>query len=238
MCASSCLFCFSNEPPSDGDWRNPNDSRKKYYAVNSNRREFNVTLDKACDAQPCCCMASFFCYPIGLAVVRQQVLNHTGGTYQCCQGYTPPGFPQGPCSPDGCERNCCTSSCPTCCNLCEAFCCPGCHSFSTRFVMMDEHDLVLSPIDFQIFRCQACIQQVACICEILACFDPQFRDLAQCIDCLADLAWTAQCACMVAQIYNEIKYQESLRSGTAAVATPIAPTGEKSPLVGQNMDRE
>jgi len=241
-----CWKCFSSEPITDDEWngrkRSPNepdDPRKKYYDMLSGRTEFQTPMDQACCAEPCCCMISCVCFPCAISVIRQEVLDHTGGDYSCCQGYAPPGVPGGA---ESCERNCGTSSCPGCCMFTEAFCCPGASISATRFVLMDHHNLSVSPVDIQIMRFNNCLMWTACICDIMAFFNPDLRDLAHCIQLTADCVFTSTASCMVAQARHEMKYQNSGGSGAppVAVATPVdapAAPGEESPLVGKSMDR-
>ena len=70
------------------------------------------------------------------------------------------------------------------------------------------------------------MQLLACVCNILACFVPELRDAAQCIQCIADLVFYTTAGCMFAQInyeWNERKKEGTLGGGGAVVQAYAAP---------------
>ena len=52
-----------------------------------------------------------------------------------------------------------------------------------------------------------CLQMLACVCHILALFDPNFRDLAGLIDCIADSVFMTVMGCMNAQVALELNHR-------------------------------
>ena len=70
--------------------------------------------------------------------------------------------------------------------------------------------------------------------DILAIFDKSFRDLAHCVDCVADCAFHITAGCMIAQTNAELNYRAMHNAGMAQplVAAPAATpaTGGKGGL--------
>ena len=69
--------------------------------------------------------------------------------------------------------------------------------------VMDKFTLASDPCDRRIIRFNNFMQLLACVCNILACFIPELRDAAQCIQCIADLVFYTTAGCMFAQINYE-----------------------------------
>jgi len=138
--------------------------------------------------------------------LRRRVLNMDMTKYSCCQGYF----------------NCCClkagemgeQSCPECCLCCEVVFCPSCAVSATRMYVMDAKGLQSDPCDRRLIRCNNCLQLLACVCDILAIFCAQFRELAQLIRCVADITYCTIQACFQAQVDLEI------RDGSMAGAAP------------------
>ena len=112
--------------------------------------------------------------------------------YVCCQGYI----------------NCCCfkagslgeSSCPDLCLCLEAFLCNGCAVSASRLYVMDKYQLSSDPCDYRIIRFNNCIQLLACICDILAIFFEDLRQIACILDRIADLVYHTVSGCMTAQV--------------------------------------
>jgi hypothetical protein len=147
-------------------------------------------------------------FPCAQMSLRYKALNHLSpGSgwehYICCQGYFPPCL----CFQPG---HCGEKEMPRTCMLCESYCCPGFAMSASRFVVMDHYSLQSDPCDNRLIRANNCIQCLACICHIAAVFDKNLRELAQIIDCIADLVFWSTAGCMTAQVAYEIKYREAL----------------------------
>ncbi|KAH8046404.1 hypothetical protein JL722_13733 [Aureococcus anophagefferens] len=85
--------------------------------------------------------------------------------------------------------------------------------------MMEQYHFMAGP---RLIRFNNCIQVLSCICHVLAIFKPQFRDLAQIIDLIADIVFFSAAGCMTAQVDYEINYRESLGESQGARAGPWA----------------
>ncbi|KAJ1445599.1 hypothetical protein M885DRAFT_473383 [Pelagophyceae sp. CCMP2097] len=167
-------------------------------------REFADGLTSMpCMQCPVCCV-SCFCLPCMNCYMRYQVLGRSLENYECCQGYM-----NGVCCFDsGFSRG------SGCCLIVEAYCCAGLSVSSTRMYTMNLYDLRTDPCDERLIACSNCLTCLSIICNILAAVSPQFDDLAQIIDCLADVLFYSVAGCMHAQVYNELqKRQFSVQPG-------------------------
>lgn len=175
----------------------------------NNPNEFSVGLKDACCKEPCCCMASSLCSAFGCTAcyMRKQVLeNYHNGVqdFVCFQGYL------GPC--------CCLDPATFCPGsmagiLLEGCCCNMISLSIARMHMMDSKNIRPDPMDYQIIAFANCMQLLSCICDIAACFDDSFREVAMLIDLIADLVMCSVAGCMGAQIHHEIKLDKT--AGTA-----------------------
>lgn len=100
---------------------------------------------------------------------------------------------------------------------------------------MEKYDLKSDPCDYRIIRINNCLQVLACVCNILAIFIGQLREIAKIINYLADIFYHCVSGCMTAQVAWEVDYQNSVgnfdgqknggqpvTSGGEVVGTPIA----------------
>lgn len=71
--------------------------------------------------------------------------------------------------------------------------------------LMDARQLHPDPVDYQLIAFSNACQILTCFCDILAACDENFRDLADLIDCIADLITFSVTGCMGAQIEHELK---------------------------------
>ena len=112
--------------------------------------------------------------------------------YVCCQGYV----------------NCCCfkagslgeESCPDICLCLEACLCNGCAVSASRLYVMDKYNLTSDPCDYRIIRFSNFIQLLACVCNILAIFIDELRQIAWILDRFADLVYHIVSGCMTAQV--------------------------------------
>ncbi|KAJ1449360.1 hypothetical protein M885DRAFT_535977 [Pelagophyceae sp. CCMP2097] len=178
---------------------------------------------------PCCCLLggcpfSFLCTTMHM---RYKVLNHVApgsewDNYVCCQGYAPACC----CFAPG---KCCEKELPRTCMCCEAWCCAGFAVSSSRFVLMDQYSFVADECDNRLVRFNNCIQILSCICHVAAMFNKDMRDLAQIVDCIADVVFLSTAGCMNAQINYEIDYREKLGSPNQLSGQPPLATVVSAP---------
>ena len=98
--------------------------------------------------------------------------------------------------------------------------------------VMDKFNLASDPCDRRIIRFNNFMQLLACVCNILACFIPELRDAAQCIQCIADLVFYTTAGCMFAQInyeWNERKKEGTLGGGSVT-AQPVQAYAAPQPV--------
>jgi len=161
-------------------------------------KEIGCCLIGACPLTWCCVQYT----------MRYRVLNHVypgseWNNYLCTQGYCPACCCWNP-------GNMGEKSCPQLCMCCESICCPGMAISATRFLMMENYRLTPDACDNRLIRFSNCMQCIACICHILACFISQLREAARIMDCIADCVFFSTAGCMVAQVQHEITYRDAL----------------------------
>jgi hypothetical protein len=71
---------------------------------------------------------------------------------------------------------------------------------------MDTRDIMPDPCDNRIIRFNNCMQLLSCVCHMIACIMPEFRDLADLVDCIADMVFLTTQACMTAQTDYELTH--------------------------------
>lgn len=117
-----------------------------------------------------------------------------------------------------------------CCLACEGLCCSSCAVSSTRFYVMDKFDLASDPCDRRIIRFNNFMQLLACVCEILAIFDPSFRDCAQIIRFIADIVYLITASCMNAQVHFELTEREKSGEAAPALGGQVAAPKPQAPI--------
>lgn len=152
--------------------------------------------------------ASYCCYPCLNFKLRQDAIEDMNN-YICCQGYANfMCFKAGSVGDQGSSLCLCIESC----------CCAGLASSSTRQFVMDKYDLASDPCDRKIIMCSNVLQMLACVCHVLAMFAPEFRDLASCVDCIADTVFLTVMGCMNAQVDLELKQR---KGGVTPAGGPV-----------------
>mmetsp|Transcript_34533 Transcript_34533/g.65973 ORF Transcript_34533/g.65973 Transcript_34533/m.65973 type:complete len:198 (-) Transcript_34533:12-605(-) len=143
---------------------------------------------KPCETYaPCWCLASVVCPCCMSYNMRYRALYNRMDNYQCCAGYMP------------CSGHCGESSAPEVCLALETVCCFSQSVLSTRFLLQDDLRIQNSKCDNCLMAFAFCLQQLSCICDIIAMFDRSFEDAANLIDLISDLVFCSMCACMQAQ---------------------------------------
>jgi hypothetical protein len=194
--------CFSANPPAKADGKGTKAGvGNAMLEKQSNPNEFAVGLKNACCKDPCACCCSALFMPCGFSACyfRYKVLDRFGNgvqDYVCCQGYIPKM-----CCVDW--PNCCQgSACGLCCEGC---CCPMLGLSIARLHLMDAKQLRPDPMDYKIIAFSNFCQLLSCFCNLAAMCCSGLDDLAQLIDCIADIITGIVAGCMGAQINYELK---------------------------------
>ncbi|KAK9749428.1 hypothetical protein RND81_02G124800 [Saponaria officinalis] len=158
---------------------------------------------------PYYCFA-FWCGPCASYLLRRRALYGNMTRYQCCGGYMP------------CSGKCGEQKCPEFCLLTEILCCFANSVASTRFILQDEFNIQTTQCDNCIIGFMFCLQQLACICSLVACItgDDGLNDLAQCLNCLSDSVLCTVCACMQTQHKIEMDKRDGIFSSVAVMGVP------------------
>ncbi|KAJ8900515.1 hypothetical protein K2173_025292 [Erythroxylum novogranatense] len=137
---------------------------------------------------PYCCF-SMFCGPCSSYLLRKRALYNDMSRYVCCAGYCP------------CSGSCGEKNCPEFCLCTEVFCCFSNSVASTRFLLQDEFNIQTTKCDNCIIGFMFCLQQLACICSIVACITgiDDLEELAMLLNRLADMVFCTVCACIQTQ---------------------------------------
>ena len=85
-------------------------------------------------------------------------------------------------------------------------CCFAQSVASTRWLLQDRLAIRNTQCDNCIIGTMVCLQYLDCLCSIAACLtDNELIDqMAECVDCLADVTWCTVCACMQTQARYEM----------------------------------
>ncbi|KAJ6972373.1 hypothetical protein NC653_032833 [Populus alba x Populus x berolinensis] len=143
-------------------------------------------------------------------MLRKRALYNDMSRYVCCAGYLP------------CSGKCGESKCPELCLGTEVVCC-FCNSVaSTRFLLQDEFNIQTTQCDNCIIGFMFCLQQLACICSLVACItgNDEIGDLAQMLSCLSDLVYCSVCACIQTQHKVEMDKRDGKFGPQPAMAVP------------------
>jgi len=181
-----CLLCF-DDSPIDGDPRAGYQRQWQIGMMDAPTKNFgNFCFSFCC---PHC--AQYF--------LREKALEGDWTRYKCCQGYFDACcFKAGSVGDEGNQ----------CCMVLEACCCLSCAVSASRMLVMDSRNIMPDPCDNRIIRFNNCIQLLSCICDIVACFVPEMRDLANLIDFIADCVFLTTQACMTAQTDFEMNWEK------------------------------
>jgi len=173
--------------------------------------------------QPVCCLT--YCFPCCSAYyTRYKALDGDLTRYVCCQGYS-----DCMCFKAG---QCYEQSCPAFCLGVESCCCVGPGMSSSREFVMDQYSLRPDACDNRIIRLTNCLQVLSCVCDILAIFMSQLRDLAHLIHSVAQIVFYTTLGCMAAQV----NYELDSRKGEMGDAYTSIPTGDLIPELDRESD--
>ncbi|KAJ6400614.1 hypothetical protein OIU84_016123 [Salix udensis] len=174
------------------------------------RNVWHTNLLSTISADTPYCLFSLFCGPCVSYMLRKRALYNDMSRYVCCAGYLP------------CSGKCGESKCPELCLCTEVVCC-FCNSVaSTRFLLQDEFNIQTTQCDNCIIGFMFCLQQLACICSLVACItgNDEIGDLAQMLTCLSDLVYCTVCACIQTQHKVEMDKRDGKLGPQPAMAVP------------------
>ena len=192
---------------------------------------WKLRMGDACHKRLCafsygCCLPCCAVCDTRLATLRT-INNSESGLphYECFQGY----------------YLYCESCCRPCrdmskgslfCLTCESFCCPSFSISATRMLIQDAYHIRSDPCDNRILRFNNCVQCLACVCDILAIFNKDFRGCSQLLDCVACTVWHSVLGCMTGQIFEELEYRDQ-KNTTTTVAVEEGEASVKTPLMNE-----
>ncbi|XP_065864204.1 uncharacterized protein [Euphorbia lathyris] len=158
---------------------------------------------------PFCCF-SLICGPCASYMMRKRALYDDMSRYVCCAGYVP------------CSGKCGERNCPEVCLCTEVFCCFANSVASTRFLLQDEFNIQTTQCDNCIIGFMICLQQLACICSLIACItgSDEIADLADMLTCLSDLAFCSVCPCIQTQHKVEMDKRDGKFGPHPVMAVP------------------
>eukprot|EP01025_Chloroclados_australasicus_P029068 TRINITY_DN2890_c0_g1_i1.p1 TRINITY_DN2890_c0_g1~~TRINITY_DN2890_c0_g1_i1.p1 ORF type:complete len:257 (-),score=13.81 TRINITY_DN2890_c0_g1_i1:502-1272(-) len=186
------------------------------------RNTWKVELKEACCADPGCCCLSAICPVCVSYALRKRALHDDMSQYLCCNGYLP------------CSGYCGEQSCPEVCLACEVCCCFATSVAVTRFMIQDELQVQNTQCDNCLIATMIFFQQLACICHLLACItgSGEIGDIADCIQCIADLLYCSVCACMQTQHKVELDDRDENPSRINPIMPPQQQVMTAGPPVG------
>ncbi|XP_009621941.1 uncharacterized protein LOC107786677 [Nicotiana tabacum] len=172
---------------------------------------WHTDLMRATQSDPLFCCFSLWCAPCASYILRKRALYNDMSRYTCCGGYMP------------CSGRCGESHCPEFCLCTEVFLCFANSVASTRFMLQDEFNLQTTKCDNCIIGFMFCLQQLACICSIIACLtgSEEIQDAAQLLNCLSDFVYCTVCSCMQTQHKVEMDKRDG-KFGPRPMAVPPA----------------
>jgi hypothetical protein len=187
---------------------------------------FQVTMMESCYAD---CPSSFFWFlgqffPITCGItqfmLRYRFLEGDMSKYSCFQGH----FDCCCCKSGQCyERDC-----PHLCLFTEACVCNNLALSATRFATQLKYDLRTDPCDYRLIWCNNALMWFSCICNIIAIFDDNLRQVARILDLISDIMYHTVSGCMTAQVAYELNFQHGkggkYQETNTAVAEPVDPT--------------
>lgn len=166
-------------------------------------RVWQMPLTQTVSRPGFCCFA-MFCSYCASYTLRKQALYNDMSRYICCNGACP------------CSGRCGEQKNPELCLCLEVSCCFAQSVASTRWMIQDELGIQNTQCDNCIIGTMIAMQYFACICSIAACLtgSDEINDLAQLLDCVADILWCTVCACMQTQHKEELDIRDN-RGGQA-----------------------
>lgn len=162
-------------------------------------REWQTQLVSAPAASPLyCCYATFCCYCASFQQ-RKQILYGDMSRYICCAGAWP------------CAGRMGEQKCPDFCLGLEVVLCFPQSVASNRWALQDELRIMNTPFDNCVIGTMIAAQYLACVCSIAACLSgsDEINELAQVLDCVADILWCSVCGCLLTQQHVEVAARDA-----------------------------
>ena len=129
---------------------------------------------------------------------RKEIMFNDLTNYTCCNG-------------DMCiSGRLGEKSCPEFCLCVEVCCCFPSAVATSRFMIQDEQRVENTQCDNFIIGFMLCLNQLACIFRIAALISQQdeIEQIADILDCMADLTYCTVCACMQTQHQQQLKQRD------------------------------
>ncbi|KAK3283687.1 hypothetical protein CYMTET_8624 [Cymbomonas tetramitiformis] len=169
---------------------------RKSYSI-----KWNTDLTRACCADPLYCLFAIgpcCCSQCSSYWLRKRALYDDMNRYVCCQGMCP-------CSGKMGERNC-----PEACLGLEVICCFAQSVAATRMTIQDERLIENTQCDNCIIGFMLLLNQLACIfrCAAAISGSKEIEQIADILDCLADIVYMSVCACMQTQHKVELDVRD------------------------------
>lgn len=178
----------------------PSDAKyEKLQSRDNYPRNWIVDLSSTCYKRPGYCCFATFCGWCASYSLRKQALYGDMSRYVCCNGACP------------CSGRCGEQNNPECCLCLEVACCFAQSVASTRWMIQDELRIQNTQCDNCIIGTMIAAQYLACLCSIAACLtgSEEIGDLAQFLDCIADILWYTVCGCMQTQHKAEMDNRDA-----------------------------
>ncbi|KAG6542527.1 hypothetical protein Mapa_015998 [Marchantia paleacea] len=143
---------------------------------------------------------SLWCAPCASYLLRKRALRNDMNQYVCCAGYMP------------CSGQCGERKAPEFCLCAEVWCCFSISVQSTRFLLQDEFNIQTTKCDNCIIGFMVLLQQLACICSIIACIvgNDELSAASNALNCAADLVFCTVCGCMQTQHKVEMDKRDGM----------------------------
>lgn len=187
----------------------------------SYRNPWQTPLMKTCVTKPGYCCFAMFCGQCASYCLRKQALHGDMTRYVCCNGDCP------------CSGRLGESSCPAFCLCMEVTFCFAQSVATTRFMIQDELQVETTKCDNCIIGTMIFLQYLSCVCHILACFFDELHEVAQFIDCLADVTWCTVCACMQTQHKVQLDHRDANPGSIPPPMPGMVPPGVQMVAMGQ-----
>lgn len=169
------------------------DTRKTY------ANNWAVSLTGAPCANPGFCLYAVCCSNCVAYFQRKKIMYGDLTNYTCCNGDTCISGRLG------------EKSCPEFCLCVEVCCCFPSAVATNRFMIQDEMRVMNTECDNCLIGFMLLMNQLACIFRLAAIISQsdEIEQLADILDCIADLTYCSVCACMQTQHEEQLKVRET-----------------------------
>uniref|UniRef100_A0A7S0SH71 Uncharacterized protein n=1 Tax=Mantoniella antarctica TaxID=81844 RepID=A0A7S0SH71_9CHLO len=182
------------------------DARKSY------TNNWTTPLTTAPCSNPTYCLYAACCAQCAAYSQRKEIMFNDLTNYTCCNG-------------DMCiSGRVGEKSCPEFCLCCEVCCCFPSAVATSRFMIQDEQRVENTKCDNFIIGFMLCLNQLACLFRIAAMIsgNDEIQQIADILDCIADITYCTVCACMQTQQRQQLK-QRDPNARPPSSNNPMAP---------------